>query len=415
MLPHVRTPVQKLQNYRGIIPDRLYREILDLTQDLKGLKVVLINSTPRGGGVAEILKSLVPLMKGVGINAFWHVIPPGRKFFKLTKELHNALQGKEFKLGFESRRLYQHHMERSAEMMLDMKADLWVVHDPQPAGIIHYLPRFHPSISHIHIETSNPNPDAWNFIEGFVLMYDRIIFSAKEFIPPTLPKNKVVVFPPAIDPLSDKNKPLSLSTAKVILESFGIDPSKPLVSQVSRFDPWKDPVGVIKAYYLAKNKIPNLQLALLGLFLAHDDPEAMRVFREVKKHAKGDPDIFMFSDPGELGSLKVGIFVNAFQVGSDVILQKSIREGFGLTVAEAMWKGKPVIGGKVGGIKLQIKNGKNGFLVKSPEEAAQRIVELIKKPKLAQKLGKEAKKTVREKFLMPRLLRDYLRLFKELI
>jgi len=174
-------------------------------------------------------------------------------------------------------------------------------------------------------------------------------------------------------------------------------------------------MGVIQAYYLAKNKIPNLQLALVGLFLAFDDSEAMRIFKQVKKHAGGDPDIFMFSDPQELGSLKVDIFVNAFQVGSDVILQKSIREGFGLTVAEAMWKEKPVIGGNVGGIKIQIKNGENGFLVSSPQETAKRIVQIIKNPALAEKMGKNAHQTVKEKFLMPRLLRDYLKLFKELV
>lgn len=415
MLPYVETPIKKLKEYRGIVSDELFEEIEDLAKNLKGLKVTMINSTPKGGGVAEILKSLIPLMKGMGLDAYWHVIPPGQKFFGLTKEIHNALQGKECLLSFQGRRLFHYHMERAAKLILDMKSDIWVIHDPQPVGVIHYIPNFHPAISHIHIDTSQPNKEAWNFLETFLLKYDKIIFSTKEFAAKTIPKGRVIIFPPAIDPLNDKNKPLQLETAKKILENFGIDPKKPLITQVSRFDPWKDPLGVIKVYYMAKKEIPGLQLALVGLFLALDDPEAMKVFKEAKKWAEGDPNIFLFSDPQELGSLEVDIFVNAFQTGSDVILQKSIREGFGLTVTEAMWKGKPVIGGKVGGIRVQIKNGKNGFLVSSPEEAARRIAQLIKNPELAARIGSAARENVRERFLIPRLLRDYLKLFHELI
>lgn len=414
MLPYVDVKKIKLKEYRNVISDNLYGEILELADDLKGLKAIIINSTPRGGGVAEILNCLVGMMQGLGIKAEWHIIPPGRKFFGLTKELHNALQGKDFALSFKARRLYQHHMEKSAKLMLDMKADVWVINDPQPAGVIHYLPKFHPSIAHFHIDTSRPNQEAWNFIEPILSAYDRIIFSVKDFVSPTLPKHKIRIIPPAINPLSDKNKPVSLPSAKSIIKTFGIDPTKPLMTQVSRFDPWKDPLGVIDAYYTAKKKIPNLQLALVGLFLAFDDPEAIKILKMVQKRIKGDPNIFLFYDTQMLGSLKVDIFVNAFQVGSDVILQKSTKEGFGLTVTEAMWKGKPVIGGKVGGIKIQIKNGYNGFLVTNPQEAAKRVIQLIKNPALNARLGKNAHKTVKEKFLMPRLLRDYLKLFKEL-
>ncbi|HDZ54196.1 MAG TPA: glycosyltransferase [Candidatus Nealsonbacteria bacterium] len=415
MLPIVETPTLSLRKYKRVISDELFREVKSLAKGLKRLKVVMINSTPQGGGVAEILANLIPLMKGMGINANWYVIPPGKKFFGLTKEIHNALQGKEYSLSFQSRRLYHYHMERAAKLMLDMEADIWVIHDPQPLGIIHYLPDFHPSISHIHIDTSRPNREAWSFIEPFLLMYDRIIFSVKDFASKDLPRKKIEIFPPAINPFTNKNKPLSLKMAKSILRSFRINPKKPLVSQISRFDPWKDPLGVITAYKLAKKKIPNLQLALVGLFLALDDPEALKVFKETQRVAKGDPDIFLFSNPQELASLKVDTFVNAFQTGSDVVLQKSIREGFGLTVTEAMWKRKPVIGGRVGGIKIQIKNGQNGFLVSSPEGAAERIVQLIRDSRLSQDIGSAAHQTVKEKFLMPRLLRDYLRLFKELI
>lgn len=413
MLPQVKTASQKLEKYKRIIPDGLFEEVKTLAEKLKGLKVIMINATPRGGGVAEVLKGLVPLMKGVGLKAEWYTIPPREDFFKITKEIHNALQGQEYTFPFWHRVRYLEHMERSAFLMKDMKADIWVIHDPQPAGVILYLPHFHPSICRLHIDLTSPNPEVWNFLAEIFRMYDKIVLSSREFARREI-KEKIVTFPPAIDPLMEKNKPLELKRARMILESFGIDTEKPLISQISRFDPWKDPLGAIEAFKLAKKKIPNLQLALLGLFLARDDPEAMQIFTEVEKKAKGMPDIFFFSNPDQLGSLKVDTFVNAFQVISDVILQKSIREGFNLSITEAMWKGKAVIGGKVGGIKLQIENGKNGFLVSTPKEEAKRIVQLIKNPKLAEKLGEAAKETVREKFLIPRLLRDYLKLFKEL-
>lgn len=416
MLPEVnQTSPRKIEKYKGIIKDNLYQEIVDLAKDFKGLNVAHINAAPRGGGIAEILKSLVPLMKGVGLKAKWYNNPPGQRFFYKTKHIHNSLQGESFKFPFSARRLYIRHMEETAKLMQDMRADVWIVHDPQPVGLIPYMPNFHPSIWRIHIDTSHPNKEAWEFINPFMRMYDRIVFSCEDFIGPNLPKEKIRVFPPAIDPLTIKNSPLSLDSAKNIVKSFGIDLDRPLVIQVARFDPWKDPLGVVESYRIAKKKIPNLQLAFLGLFLAKDDPEAMKVFNKVQKYIKGDRDIFLFSDLGQIGSLRVDTFVNAFQRVATVILQKSIREGFGLTVSEAMWKGQPVIGGNVGGIKLQIEDGKNGFLVSSPKAAAKRIVQLVENPKLKERLGREAKKTAREKFLMPRLLRDYLKLFKELV
>jgi trehalose synthase len=416
MLPEVnRTPAVKLDKYRGIITDKLFEEIVDLAKNFKGLNVAHINATPRGGGIAELLKSLVPLMKGVGLKAKWYNNPPGERFFYKTKHIHNSLQGERFKFPFSARKLYIRHMETTGKLMQDMKSDIWIIHDPQPVGLISYMPNFHPSIWRVHIDTSHPNKEAWEFIYPFMMMYDRIVFTSKDFVGPLLPRKKVRIFPPAIDPLTIKNSPLDLKNAKNILKSLGINSQKPLVVQVARFDPWKDPLGVIAAYKIAKKRIPNLQLALLGLFLARDDPEALKVFREVKRKVKNDPDVFLFSDPAQIGSLKVDVFVNAFQTAATVVLHKSVREGFGLSVSEAMWKGKAVIGGNVGGIKLQIRDGKNGFLVSSPKEAAKRIVQLIKNPQLAKKLGKAAKKTVREKFLMPRLLRDYLKLFKELV
>jgi len=410
MLPKVQTPIKKLEAYQKYITVKQFEEIKNLADKLRGLKVNMVNATPRGGGVAEILKSLIPLMKGVGLKAEWYTIPGREDFFKITKEMHNALQGKSYGFPFSHRKRYLRHMEKSAWQMRDMKADLWLIHDPQPAGVIQFLPGFHPSVCQLHIDLSAPNQEVWDFVAGSLEMYDKVIVSSKEFVRQEI-KKEAVVFPPAIDPLTLKNQPLSLKASKLIIKSFGINPEKPLITQVSRFDPWKDPLGVVKAYYLAKKKIPRLQLAMVGLFLAHDDPEAMSVYRKVKKETKKDPDVFLFADPEILGGLKVNTFVNAIQITSDVILQKSIKEGFGLTITEAMWKEKPVIGGNAAGVRTQITNNKNGFITKSVQETAERIVEIINNPGLAEKIGKSARASVQENFLLPRLLKDYLKLF----
>jgi len=414
MLPLVKTPTRKLEGYKDLMSEKLFSEIAQISKSLKGLKVFHVNATPRGGGVAEILKSLVPLMKGVGLKADWYTIPPRNNFFEITKKMHNALQGRKYKFPFSARKEYMLHMARTAELMRDMKPDVWVIHDPQPAGVAMFLPDFHPAISRLHIDLTSPNDGVWKFVASFLELYDKVVVSSKDFVKESI-KEKAVVFQPAIDPLNPKNQPMSLNGANEILRNFGINPDEPLIAQVARFDPWKDPLGVVKAYQLAKKEIPELQLALVGLFLARDDPESERVYAKVKKKAEKDPDIFLFAELERIGSLEVHVFVNAIQTASDVILQKSTREGFGLTVAEAMWKGKPVIGGNIGGIKFQIENGKNGFLVSSPGEAASRIVQLIENPELGKKMGQGARETIREKFLMPRLLWDYLKLFKHLI
>ena len=414
MLPLVKTKKQKLETYKDLISNKLFKEIKKKAKDLKGLKVFHINATPRGGGVAEILKSLIPLMKGVGIKANWYTIPPRNHFFEITKSMHNALQGKKYEFPYSARKNYIFHMARTADLMRDMKADIWVIHDPQPAGVIMFLPNFYPAISRLHIDLTSPNQEVWEFVTGFLECYDKVVVSSNDFVKKEV-EDKAVVFQPAIDIISSKNQPLPLKQAKTIINSFGINPSKPLMTQVSRFDPWKDPLGVVEAYRLAKKKIPDLQLAMVGLFLAKDDPEAERIYNKVRKKSEKDPDIFLFSEVERLGSLKVNVFVNAMQVASDIIIQKSIREGFGMTVAEAMWKEKLVVGGKVGGIKLQIKDGKNGFLVSTPKEVASKVIKVIRNPEIGRRLGREAKKTVQEKFSMPRLLRDYLSLFKELV
>ncbi|MFH1575481.1 MAG: glycosyltransferase [Candidatus Nealsonbacteria bacterium] len=414
MLQLVQNPTVQLSAYDNLVSKELLEEIEQISSSLKGLRVFHVNATPRGGGVAEILKSMVPLMNDVGLKADWYTIPPSSSFFDVTKKMHNALQGGDYKFPFEDRKEYMFHMAKTAELMRDMKPDIWLIHDPQPAGVVQFLPNFYPAISHIHIDLTSPNREVWEFMTGFLECYDKVVLSSEDFIKKEI-KEKVVIFSPALNVLNFKNNPLPLKEAKEILRNFDINPEKPLMTQVSRFDPWKDPLGVIDAYYLARKKIPDLQLAMVGLIEAKDDPEAKLVYEKVKEKAANDPNIFLFADPGRLGNLEVDVFVNAMQVASDVILQKSIREGFGMTVCEAMWKQKPVIGGNVGGIKLQIKDGLNGFLISSSSEAAERTVQLIQNPLLAQKMGQEAKKSVGENFLMLRLLRDYLKLFKEII
>jgi len=387
-------------------------EIRELASGLRGLRIFMVNSTPRGGGVAEILKSLIPLMKGVGLDARWYTIIGPESFFRITEKAHKALQSKKYSLSPKDKSIYLNEMKRISAQMKDMSPDIWFIHDPQPAGIISFKPNFHPAICRLHIDLTSPNRRAWNFISGFVKGYDRIIVSSRDYLKPEI-AGKTKVFSPAIDPLAPKNQSMDVSKAEEIIKAVGISMGKPLVSQISRFDVFKDPLGVIKAYKAAKKKISSLQLILVGFFLADDDPDALNVYKKAKKASAGDKDIFLFSNADKLGGLKVDTFVNAVQTVSDVILQKSIKEGFGLTVTEAMWKRKPVIGGNVGGIKLQIKNRENGFLVDSPKEASERIVEIIKNPKLAQMIGLSAQKTVRDNFLIPRLLKDYLKTIRE--
>lgn len=414
MLPQVQISPRSIKDYQDIVSYQLIDEIFELSLNLKEVKVNMVNATPRGGGVAEMLKSLVPLLRDVGLNANWYTIPPRDDFFEITKKMHNALQGKEYDFPFSHRKRYLYHMATVAKLMRDMGADLWIIHDPQPAGVIAYLPHLHPAVSHLHIDLTEPNREVWNFLAGFLFSYNKVIVSSRNFIKKEI-SQKTVVIPPAIDPVVPKNKPLPFIRAKQILESFGIKSNCPLIAQVSRFDPWKDPMGVIAGYRLAKKKIPNLQLAMVGIMLAQDDPEAIRVYEKVKKEAQKDKDIFLFADLGMLGSLKVDTFVNAVQVGADVIIQNSIREGFGLVVAEAMWKEKPVIGGLAEGIKLQIEDGQNGFLVHNPREMSKYIVLLLQDKALRDKIGKKAKETVKRKFLMPRLVRDYLKMINSIL
>ena len=411
MLQRVETPPRDLQPYREWVDGETFDGLERLAARLRDLKVAHLNATSVGGGVAEILRSLVPLMNGLGVETDWYCIAPNRDFFQVTKNIHNSLQGGSWKFDSKAIEIFLLQNRRIAAEIQELNVDLWVVHDPQLCLVNAGMLMFRQAIWHCHIDTSTPNSAVWNYLHRFLKGYDRLIFCLPEYVNGSAPPEKVTFLRPAIDPLTLKNQPLPRSKAKEILAGLSIDPERPVISQVSRFDPWKDPLGVIDVYRMAKREIPNLQLALVGVIEAQDDPEADVVFEHVKRYQAGDPDIHLFSNPEQVGHLEV----NAFQTASDVVLQKSLREGFGLTVAEAMWKETPVVGGNCGGIRVQIEDGKNGFLVNTPEECARRVVELIKDQDLRKRMGAAGQKTVRSRYLIPRLLRDYLALIEEVV
>ena len=409
MVQNVAVRKISLANYKGLMSPKDYSQILAQAKSLKGLRVLHVN-TSTDGGVGEILKTLVPLLQDVGIESEWVIFDKNNKFFKVSKELHNFLQGKKGDLTTEQKDLYLSVNERLAQVLNQRQFDILLIHDPQPAAAITFIPKQISSIWRCHIDTSKTNVFVWNWFSKFLPKYDRYIFTLRKYIGKDLDYKKCRIIPPAIDPLSEKNDPLDKMASDRIVKKFGVDPAKPLVSQISRFDPWKDPWGVMDAYREAKKEISNLQLGLVGVF-APDDPEAKEVVADLRKYAKSDPDIHILSNLDGVGNLEV----NGFQVASDAIIQKSTREGFGLTVSEGMWKGKPVIGGKAGGIVEQIVDDDTGFLVTTAHETAEKIVHLLKNPDAANKMGVRGKERVRQHFLITRLLLDHLRLYDELV
>ncbi|RJQ35968.1 glycosyltransferase [Candidatus Parcubacteria bacterium] len=415
--PHARSI---LRRYRTLNPG-LFRRLRRAGGRLTGTAVLHISATPRGGGVAEILQSEVALEQGLGMDSRWLVIRAPRKFFAITKKIHNLLQGAAGKLTEQEKGYYlaanREFVAAFARAARGVERAVVVVHDPQPLAMIGGLPAEISTVLRLHIDLATPDPATLEFFRPMIDRYDRVIVSERAYLVslPWLRRAKARVIFPAIDPLSEKNRPMSRRAAERLLLEFGIDCSRPLVTQVSRFDPWKDPIGVVQAYYRAKNDIPDLQLALAGLRVAVDDPEAEAVFRKVRKFARGDSAIHLFGDHEQLKTVSGDRFVSALYTASDVVIQKSIREGFGLTVAEALWKGKPVVAGMTIGTKAQIQNGKNGLLVASPEEAASAIIKLMRDRRLAARLGAAGKKSVQQRFLLPRLALDMANVFGELV
>ena len=406
-------PPVRFDDYRPLLDPKLADELAAVAGELGKLRVLHLNSTATGGGVAEILQSMVPLGNSLGIETERIVInPDAAEFFDVTKKIHNMLQGSEGELSPEELGIYFSCIQRVADDMKakSLTADVWFVHDPQLLPLARLLPKKEGEtwIWICHIDLTTPNKSVLDALMPLTQDYDQLIFSQQAYVPKDLAdKVPVLIAPPAIDPLTIKNTPMDMDQAQEIVSAMGIDTSRPLITQVSRFDLWKDPWGVIDAFRIARESTPGLQLALLGLSQATDDPEGAKVYNTVADHAAGDPDIHLYFDPSEM-PVSVDEVVNAVQMASKVLMQKSTREGFGLTVTEGMWKGKPVIGGDAGGIRVQINNGVSGFLVSSPEECAQRLGELLQDEALSARIGVAAKESVRQLFLLPRLALDYL-------
>ena len=407
------------ERFKKITPKE-FKEAKFLAKKLQGIKILNINSTSLGGGVAEILKSQLPLENSLKINSFWYVLKAPTEFFKITKKIHNFLQGEKGSLKESEKNFYLEFLFKKAapdfkKLVLKIKPHILIIHDPQPLPLINFVPPSIKTILRIHIDLSEPNKEVAFFLKPFIEKYQKVIFSHKDYRFNLLPQKKVKIIFPAIDPFSEKNRFLKVSQAKEILAFLGIHPEKPILLQVARFDPWKDHFSTLKAYYLAKNHFPKLQLVLVGIPQPKDDPQAQEIFEKVKKHAKGDPDVYLFSDIKQIKTISPDLFINALNTTSTVFMHKSIKEGFGLAITEAMWKKKPVIGGKTKGIELQITHKKNGFLVENAEEAAFWIEKLLKDKNLRKKIGKRAYETVKSKFLISRLVLDHLKLYQELL
>lgn len=391
-------PVQ-LQDYQEAAGRGVIEELRVLAGRVKGRRMQHINSTPVGGGVAEILTRLVPLLRELEVEASWDVIKGDQAFFSVTKAFHNALHGKPEDVTAEMYEIFRANTEMNLRE-INFTGDVIFVHDPQPAGLIQRKKEIGRGwVWRCHIDVSEPQIAVWEFLRPYIEQYDAAIFSMPDFSR-QLP---VVQFrvAPSIDPLADKNKPLGASFIAKVLEKYQLDPGRPILTQISRFDRFKDPLGVIAAYRMVKKR-HRCQLVLAGGGAA-DDPEGEAVLREVQEAAAGDPDIHVLLLP-PFSDLEI----NALVRGSTVVIQKSIREGFGLTVSEALWKKKPVIGGAVGGIKLQIIDGVTGFLVHSSEGAANRIAQLLADRKLRERMGENGYQHVRENFLLTRHVKDYI-------
>ncbi|HZB82028.1 MAG TPA: glycosyltransferase [Rubrobacteraceae bacterium] len=411
MLQQVNAGNKSLADYRSIVRQELYEELQTLSERLKGVRVLHVNATRFGGGVAEILYTLVPLTRDVGLAAEWGVMFGAEPFFNVTKGLHNALQGAPYELTVESRAIYEEYNRQSAEALED-EWDIIFVHDPQPALLKHFSGGLSPETKWIwrcHIDTSTPNRQVLDYLSPYIEEYDAQVYTMKEYTPPDLNLEGLVLIPPAIDPLSPKNMALLVDDARYITNQFGIDEKRPFILQVSRFDPWKDPLGVIDVYRLVKEEIPEVQLVLVGS-MAHDDPEGWDYWYKTVNYAADDRDIYLFSNLTNVGSIEV----NAFQSLANVVIQKSIREGFGLVVTEALWKARPLVASRVGGIPMQVEGG-GGILIDSVPDAAAACVKLLQDPEFARQMGQRGKEHVRKHYLTPRLLRDDLRLFAKLL
>ena len=401
--------MRNANEYIDIVGEKVIADIFKKASRLYNRNVIHLNSTYIGGGVAEILSRLVPLMNDIGLETDWRTIHGTPTFFDVTKKFHNALQSGKVDIDADDRQVYL-DVNQEYSRYTHLPYNCVIVHDPQPLPLISNYTKRQPWIWRCHIDLSNPDPELWNFLKVYMLRYDIIIVSSKKFMKPDLPVEQRIIMP-AIEPLSLKNKELTDEEIKWHITKAGIPTDKPIITQVSRMDPWKDPEGVVEVYRMIREKVDCRLVFCYNV--ATDDPEGMKIYDKVYTRCldfveRGDVIFVMGNN---------ALLVNAIQRFSTVILQKSVKEGFGLTVTEALWKAKPVVAGNVGGIPSQIKDGKNGFLV-DPHNyrvCADRVIELLKNPKLAKEMGEKAKENVRQNFLTTRLLSDYLDLVVEVL
>jgi len=410
----IRVISKSIDDYIPIVGEDKVKRLKELAAPLQNKRVLHLNATAYGGGVAELLKTQVAVMQSLGLYVDWYVMSAKPEFYEVTKLFHNTLQGHPGTITDVQKEIYLETVKNNARAIVE-SYDYVIVHDPQPLAILDYITA--PTgkwIWRCHIDTSEPNPDVWNFINPYIKNYDAVIFTLEEFVKEGADFKNLTFIPPSIDPLSPKNSEMSEEEINNIMYSYNVDPDRPLMTQVSRFDPWKDPLGIIDIYRnikfgQVKKGIKGLQLVLVGS-MAHDDPEGWIIYDRVMRRAGEDFDLNVYTNFHNVGD----VGVKAFQYASDVVLQKSIREGFGLTVTEALWKGKPVIGGRAGGIKIQIQDGINGFLVSNIQEGTEKTLYLLQNPDIAKRMGAAGKQLVKEKFLTTREIEDYLKLFNKL-
>jgi len=396
--------VGRLIDYRDFVGDEVINRIFGKVSDIRNKHIVMVNSTSRGGGVAEILRNLVPLMNNTGIRMGWRTLHGHPDFYRVTKRIHNALQGDELELTKKKKKVYE-GVNESFSKYTHFDHDLVVIHDPQPLPLIENYRRIQPWIWRCHIDLSHPNREVWNYLKDFVIPFDYEIYQLEEFAR-TAGDYKIIH--PSIDPLSTKNVEIDRTTLKRYMKKIGIDPDdeRPLITQVSRFDPWKDPLGVVEVFDKIKEEM-DARLLLVGAF-AEDDPQAEGIYEKTIQKVQNREDVTVAANVQD-------IMVNAIQRCSDVILQKSLREGFGLTVTEAMWKGTPVVAGDVGGIPKQVVDGKTGYLVNPSDydEVSKKTLKILADEERRRKMGERARERVREKFLITRQLEDWLDVFRD--
>jgi trehalose synthase len=413
VLATVPTNPKSIEDYRAVIGDERTEEILVLGRELRGARMVHVNATAFGGGVAEILTTLIPLFNDIGLHAEWQVMKGADEFFSITKAMHNSLQGMYHDWTPAAREIWLNYNRINAELF-DDSFDFVVIHDPQPAALLSFLHERKGShrgawVWRCHIDLTAAQAETWDMLRPHVERYDGAIFTMPQYVKDGLRGPRIFCIPPAIDPLSPKNVGLPADVVSEILLRYGVDPHRPMITQISRFDPWKDPLGVIDVYRRLKVDFPDLQLVMIAS-MASDDPEGWSWYEKIVRRAGEDWDIHVLSNLNGVGNIEV----NAFQRAARCVIQKSTREGFGLVVSEALWKGRPVVAGNVGGIPLQIADGQSGFLVSTTEECTERVGWLLRHPAEASAMGARGVEHVRDRFLTTRYLRDYLSIFHDL-